>query len=61
MVSQTTSLTIVYSGHIKENIKDPRNWPLCREITGTGEVPAQMASNAGITPSHTAILSSIPW
>ena len=31
---------------IKENIKAPRNWPLCGEFTGTGEFPAQMASNA---------------
>ena len=31
---------------IKENIKAPRHWPLCREFTGTGEFPAQMASNA---------------
>ena len=30
---------------IKENIKAPRNWPLCGEFTGTGEFPAQMASN----------------
>ena len=30
---------------IKENTKAPRHWPLCREITGTGEFPAQMASN----------------
>ena len=40
MASQTTSLTIVYptvySGQIKENIKDLRN---CREFTGTGEFP----------------------
>ena len=31
---------------IKENIKAPRHWPLCVEFTGTGEFPAQMASNA---------------
>ena len=31
---------------IKENIKVPRHWPLCREFTGTGEFPAQRASNA---------------
>ena len=31
---------------IKENIKDPRHWPLSGEVTGTGEFPAQMASNA---------------
>ena len=31
---------------MKENIKAPRHWPLCGEFTGTGEFPAQMASNA---------------
>ena len=31
---------------IKENIKAPRNWPLCGEFAGTGEFPAQRASNA---------------
>ena len=50
MASQITSLTIVYStviqAQIKENIKAPRHWPLCREFTGSGEFPAQRASNA---------------
>ena len=31
---------------IKKKIKAPRHGPLCREFTGTGEFPAQMASNA---------------
>ena len=31
---------------IKENIKVPRHWPSCEEFTGTGEFPAQRASNA---------------
>ena len=31
---------------IKENIKASRHWPLCGEFTGTGEFPAQRASNA---------------
>ena len=31
---------------IKENIKAPRHWHLCGEFTGTGEFPAQRASNA---------------
>ena len=31
---------------IKENTKAPRHWPLCGEFTGTGEFPAQRASNA---------------
>ena len=30
----------------KENIKAPRHWPLWGEFTGTGEFPAQKASNA---------------
>ena len=50
MASQITSLTVVYSivfrAQIKENIKAPRHWPLCGEFTGTGEFPAQRASNA---------------
>ena len=31
---------------IKENIKVPRHWPLCGELTGDRWIPAQMASNA---------------
>ena len=31
--------------HIKENINALRHWPLCGEFTGTGEFPAQRASN----------------
>ena len=31
---------------IKENIKALRHWILCGEFTGTGEFPAQRASNA---------------
>ena len=31
---------------IKENIKAPRHWHLCREFTGNGEFPAQRASYA---------------
>ena len=50
IASQITSLTIVYStvysAQIKENIKAPRHWPLCGKVTGTGEFPTQMASNA---------------
>ena len=38
MVSQITSLAIVYStfiqAQVKENIKAPRHWPLCGEFTG---------------------------
>ena len=50
MPSQITSLIIIYSAviraQIKENVKAPRHWPLCGKFTGTGEFPAQMASNA---------------
>ena len=31
---------------IKKNIKAPCHCPLCGEFTGTGEFPAQIASNA---------------
>ena len=50
MAFQITSLVVVYlivnSGEDKENIKAPRHWPLCGEVTGSGEFPAQRASNA---------------
>ena len=49
IASQTTSFPIVYSivqAQIRENIKALRHWLLCGEFTGTGEFPAQMASNA---------------
>ena len=51
MASQITSLTIVFAqpfirAQIKENIKALRHWPMCGESPGTGEFPAQMASNA---------------
>ena len=42
IASQLTSLTIV----IKENIKAPRHWPLCREFTGHRWIPRTKASNA---------------
>ena len=50
MTSQITSQRLFTQPfiltQIKENIKAPRHWPLCREFTGTGEFPTQMASNA---------------
>ena len=50
MASQITSLMIttqtLIRAQIKVNIKAPRHWPLCGEFTGTGEFPAQRASNA---------------
>ena len=43
IASQITSLTIVYSifiqTQIKENIKDPRHWPVCGEFTGDRWIP----------------------
>ena len=43
IASQITSLTIVYSivieTQLKENIKAPRHWPLCGEITGDRLIP----------------------
>ena len=50
IASQITSLKLftqpLIQTQIKENSKAPRHWPLCGEFTGTGEFPAQMASNA---------------
>ena len=50
VASRITSLAVVYliiyQTQMKENIKAPRHWPLCGEFTGTGEFPAQRASNA---------------
>ena len=34
-----------FRAQIKVNIKAPRHWPLCGLSPGTGEFPAQMASN----------------
>ena len=45
MASQIFTQPFIQS-QIKENIKAPRHWPLCGEFTGTGEFPAEMASNA---------------
>ena len=46
MVSQITSLTVVYStvysAQIKENIEAPRHWPLRGDFTGTGEKKGQL-------------------
>ena len=39
IASQITSLTIVYSVQIKENIKAPRHWPLCGEFTRNRWIP----------------------
>ena len=51
MASQITSASRLFTQpfiqtQIKENIKAPRHWPLCGGFTGTGEFPAQRASNA---------------
>ena len=45
---------------IKENIKVPRHWPLCGDFTGTGEFPAQMASNAENFPFDDVIMENVP-
>ena len=49
VASQITSLMVVYSivnkVQIKENIKALGHCPLCWKFTGTGEFPAQRASN----------------
>ena len=50
IASQIASLTIVYStaysGADQREHQSSRYWPLCGEFTGTGEFPAQRASNA---------------
>ena len=50
MASQITSLMIVYStfiqAQIKENIKASHHCLCAGDSPGTGEFPAQMASNA---------------
>ena len=38
-------LNLFIETQIKENIKAPRHRPLCGEFTGTGEFPAQRASD----------------
>ena len=38
-------LNRLFKAQIKENINASRHWPLCGEFTGTGEFPAQKASN----------------
>ena len=50
LVSQITSLTIVYStvysdADIKKTHQTPRHRPLCGEFTGDRWIPAQMASD----------------
>ena len=41
---------------IKENIKALRHWPLWGKFTGTGEFPAQRASNAETVPFDDVIM-----
>ena len=52
MESEITGLTIVYSAvyfwaQIKENIKDPSHWPLCREFTGGRWIPRKNGQKRG--------------
>ena len=46
---------------MKENIKAPRHWPLCREFTGDrcGEFPAQMTGNAEKFPFDDVIMTAL--
>ena len=46
IASQITSPRLFTQTQIKENIKVPRHGPLWGNSPGTGEFPAQMASNA---------------
>ena len=59
MTSQITNLTIVYSivysDADQRNIKAPRLWPLCREITGDRWIPrtnGQLRGNVSIWWRH---------
>ena len=61
MASQITSLTVVYSmvysdADQRKHQSSPRHWPLCGEITGTGEFPAQRASYAEMFPFDDVIM-----
>ena len=68
VVSQITSLTIVYSTVYSDaDIKAPCHWPLCGEFTRTGEFPPQMVSNKENVPIwwryHAAVTlhTALPW
>ena len=52
----TLAQETVIRAQIKENIKAPRQWPLCGEFTGTGEFPAQVTSNAELFPFDDVIM-----
>ena len=56
MASQITSLTIVYSivysGADQRKHQSSASLALCGELTGTGEFPAQRASNAENVSKH---------
>ena len=63
IVSQITSLTIVYStvysDAIKENIKAPHHWPLCGEFTGDrwiSRTNGQLRGNVSIWWRHHGFL-----
>ena len=60
--SQITSLTIVYStvysGAVKENIKAPCHWPLCREFTGDRWIPVRLVIWDAIAPTMTSLWAS---
>ena len=51
-----------FEAQIKENIKARRHWPLCGEFTGTGEFPAQRASNVeNVSISDDVIMGEIAF
>ena len=63
MASQITSLTvvysIVYSGADQRKHQSSASLAFVREITGTGDFPAQRASNAEIFPFDDVIMNTV--
>ena len=67
IASQIISLTIVYltvySAQIKENIKAPRHWLLCRKFTGDRRIPrtnGHLRENVSIGWRH-HVTSNLKW
>ena len=48
---------VFFQAQIKENIKDPRHWPLCGEFTGTGEFPPQRPVTRKMVPLDDVIMA----
>ena len=61
MASHITSLTVVSFIHaqIKENMKAPRHWPLCGELTGDRWIPHTKGQQRG--KCFHLMTSSLKW